>query len=141
MLTEDGSRVICAERLCPCDPADPELCEVGYQDISGPGPIKSPGGGGRQPLRSKVGPVQGGNCCCPRGHLPAWGTTSGDSSHFCLNIFHWIDFAVKHLKGRFKTDSLSNSVTRFHAKAFKPAYIQKAPCALGPYFLKTLDIW
>jgi len=28
VLNEDGSRVICAERLCPCDPADPDLCEV-----------------------------------------------------------------------------------------------------------------
>jgi len=28
VLNEDGSRVLCAERLCPCDPAAPELCEV-----------------------------------------------------------------------------------------------------------------
>lgn len=28
VLNEDGSRVICAERLCPCDPAAPDLCEV-----------------------------------------------------------------------------------------------------------------
>ena len=28
MLNEDGSRVICTDRLCPCDPAAPDLCEV-----------------------------------------------------------------------------------------------------------------
>ena len=29
VLNEDGSRVICVDRLCPCDPAAPDLCEVG----------------------------------------------------------------------------------------------------------------
>ena len=29
VLNEEGSRVICVDRLCPCDPAAPDLCEVG----------------------------------------------------------------------------------------------------------------
>ena len=83
VLNEDGSRVICAERLCPCDPAEPELCEVKISGFKSR-PMKSPGGGGRQPLGSKVGSMQGRNCCRTGGHLSTWGTTFGD---FFLILF------------------------------------------------------